>query len=121
MGPRALPAEQALKQFELWWADLPAPIGRRPVLILSRSSAVGYLRKLTVAEITTRSRGIPQELRLGSAEGLPQPSVANLDSIQSVPKSVLTARIGALSGARQREVKCAVGHAFDWVELKLLS
>jgi mRNA-degrading endonuclease toxin of MazEF toxin-antitoxin module len=26
-------------QGDIWWADLPAPAGRRPVLILTRSDA----------------------------------------------------------------------------------
>jgi hypothetical protein len=34
-----------VKQFEVWWADLPEPAGRRPVLLLSRNDAYGYLSK----------------------------------------------------------------------------
>jgi len=32
-----------VKQYDVSWADLPAPIGRRPVLLLTRSSASAYL------------------------------------------------------------------------------
>jgi Arc/MetJ-type ribon-helix-helix transcriptional regulator len=36
---------QTVKQFEIWWANLPAPAGRRPVL-LTRNDAYQYLSKV---------------------------------------------------------------------------
>jgi mRNA interferase MazF len=107
-----------VKQYELWWAEMPPPVGRRPVLLLSRTPAVSYLNKLVVAEITTTVRGIPQEVALGPPEGLAAVSVANLDNVHVVPKRVLVGRIGALAASRVRDVKVAVGFAFDWPELK---
>jgi mRNA-degrading endonuclease toxin of MazEF toxin-antitoxin module len=65
-----------MKQYEIWWADLPSPVGRRPVPLLTRSAAYAYLNKAIVAEITTTIRGIPQEVPVGEPEGL-VPSVAN--------------------------------------------
>jgi mRNA interferase MazF len=50
-----------VKQYEIWWADLPEPVGRRPVLLLSRSPAYDYLHNVTVVEVTTTVRSIPQE------------------------------------------------------------
>ena len=108
-----------MRQYEIWWADLPAPVGRRPVLLLTRSSAYGYLNKAIVAEITTTLRGIPQEVLLGEAEGL-EPSVANFDNVHVVAKHLLSSRIGVLSASREREVKRALGYALDWAELKML-
>ena len=70
-----------ISQGEIWWADLPAPVGRRPVLLLTRSAAYGYLNKAIVAEITTTIRGIPQEVSVGEPEGL-VPSVVNFDNNQ---------------------------------------
>ena len=55
-----------LKQYEIRWANLPLPIGRRPVLLLTRTPAYAYLAKVIVAEVTTTVRGIPQE---GSGHG----------------------------------------------------
>jgi mRNA interferase MazF len=109
-----------VKQYEVRWASLPAPIGRRPVLLLTRTSAVAYLNKLIVAEVTTTIRGIPQEVPLALAEGLRQPSVANLDNLHVIPKSAIGERIGHVAPARLREVKRAVGYALDWPELKIL-
>jgi len=109
-----------LIQYELWWAALPPPIGRRPVLLLSRSSAFEYLTKVIVAEITSTVRRIPQEVPVGRPEGLPSSSVVNLDNVHVIPKGSLDRRIGALAPARAREVKRALGYALDWPELKIL-
>lgn len=108
-----------MKPYEIWWAELPPPIGRRPVLLLTRASAYDYLNKVIVAELTTTVRGIPQEVPLGEAEGL-APSVANLDNLHVVAKRLLSARAGALPPSRAVEVKRALGHALGWVELKAL-
>jgi mRNA interferase MazF len=107
-------------QYEIRWANLPAPIGRRPVLLLTRTSAYQYLGKVVVAEVTTTVRGIPQEVPLGRREGLEKTSVANLDNVHVVPQARLGDVIGVLAGERQREVKRALGYALDWPELKVL-
>jgi mRNA interferase MazF len=109
-----------MKQYDIRWANLPQPIGRRPVLLLTRTAAVGYLSKIIVAEITSVLRNIPQEVAVGSSEGLRQPSVVNLDNVHVVPKSLIGKQLGRLAPARQREVKRAVGYALDWPELKVL-
>lgn len=109
-----------MKQYELRWVDLPEPIGRRPVLLLSRSPAYEYLSKVIVAEVTTTMRQIPQEVRLGRREGLRRASVVNLDNLHVVPKAWLGARIGAMSATRIDELKRALGYALDWPELKIL-
>jgi mRNA interferase MazF len=109
--------EAAVKQYEIWWVALPLPVGRRPVLLLSRDAAYAYLNKVLVAEITTTVRGIPQEVGVGRLEGLPSASVINLDNLHTVAKSQLTKRAGALQPSRGIEVKRALGHALGWTEL----
>jgi mRNA interferase MazF len=109
-----------LRQYEVRWAELPHPVGRRPVLLLTRTPAYRYLSKVVVAEVTTRVRGIPQEVQLGPEEGLPRPSVANLDNVHVVPKSLLRDAVGLLAPSREREVKRALGYALGWPELKVL-
>jgi mRNA interferase MazF len=109
-----------MRQYEIRWAELPVPIGRRPVLLLTRSAAYPYLNKIIVAEVTSTIRGIPQELPLGKEDGLRQASVANLDNIHVVPKSTLGDRIGTLAEQREPEVKRALGYALNWPELKVL-
>ena len=109
-----------MKQFEIMWADLPAPIGRRPVLLLTRSAGYAYLNKVLIAEVTTTIRHIPQEVPLGKAEGLAQPSVANFDNIHVVPKSSLSEQIGSIAAKRHSECKRALGYALDRPKLKVL-
>jgi mRNA-degrading endonuclease toxin of MazEF toxin-antitoxin module len=107
-----------MRQYEIWWAALPDPAGRRPVLLLTRTPAYEYLSRITVVEITTVVRGIPQEVLLGRREGLSRASVANLDNVHVVAKRRLTVRIGFLRPDRVPEIKRALGYALDWQELK---
>jgi mRNA interferase MazF len=109
-----------VRQFEVRWANLPQPAGRRPVLLLSRTPAYEYLIKVLVAEVTTTVRGIPQEVPLGKHEGLPRACVANLDALRSIEASFIGDRLGAVTPARHFEVKRALGYALDWQELKIL-
>ena len=106
-----------MKQFEIWWADLPAPAGRRPVLLLSRNDAYGYLSKFVAAEITSTIRRIASEVALGEEEGLPKSWVANCDNLRMVPRVSLARRAGELAPERWVEVKRAVGAALGWREL----
>jgi mRNA interferase MazF len=71
---------------DVWWADLPAPIGRRPVVIVTRSAAVVVRNQVVVAQITRTQHNIPSEVRLSQAEGMPQDCVINCDSLQTVQK-----------------------------------
>lgn len=111
--------EEALRQYEIWWVALPEPVGRRPVLLLSRDSAYEVLNKFIVAEVTTHVRGIPQELALGPRDGLATRCAANLDNVRTVHKSYFAERAGALGAARVPEIKRALGHALGWPELTI--
>ena len=106
-----------MRQYELWWAQLPQPAGRRPVLLLSRSDSYEYLNRFVAAEIATTIRNIAIEVPLGPREGLSKKCVANLDNLRTVSREALTERIGTLGSARRVEVKRALGYAFAWDEL----
>ncbi len=106
-----------MRQFEIWWADLPKPAGRRPVLLLTREDAYSYLNKFIVVEITTTIRNIPVEVRLGKRDGLPVSCVANFDNLRTVSRDALVERISRLPAIRMVEVKRAVGYALGWDEL----
>ena len=86
----------ALAQGQIWWAELPAPAGRRPVLILTRSEAIPRLANVTVAPITRSVRGIASEVFLTPEDGPPTECVVSLDNIVTVRKSILHRRITAL-------------------------
>jgi mRNA interferase MazF len=107
-------------QYEIRWADLPEPVGRQPVLLLSRPAAYRYLNKIIVAEVTTTVRDIPQEVAVGPSEGLTEACVANLDNVHVISKKSIGGLLGALPLSREREVKRALGYALGWPELKVL-
>ena len=68
-----------MRRGEVHWYTFQAPDKRRPVLILTRTSAIGYLTALTVAPITTTIRDIPSEVLLTQQDGLPaEPVLAKL-------------------------------------------
>jgi len=113
---QALPSS-APRQFEIWWASIPDPVGRRPVLLLGRTAAFAYLTRVLAVEVTTTIRGIPQEVMLGKREGLSTRCVANLDAMRTIPRASLVSRVGALSTSRHVDVKRALGHVLHWPEL----
>ena len=100
-----------MRRGEVWWAELPAPIGRRPVVLLSRNAAYRVRALVTVAPVTTRVRSIPTEVALGGEQGLPKPGVANLDSVTTIPKRALANRIAMLSPEKLDEVERALHFA----------
>ena len=110
-----------MRQYEIWWASLPSPAGRRPIMLLSRNDAYQYLNKFIVAEITTTIRAIPVEVKLGRREGLPSACVVNCDNIRMVARQWLESRAGSLPPSRYIEVKRALGYALAWDELIDLS
>jgi mRNA interferase MazF len=97
---------------EIWWAELPHRKAR-PYLVLTRDRAIPVLRRLVAAPVTRTVRGIPTEVPLGPDEGLPAESVASFDNVETVPKSALTKRLGAVAPSREHEVCAAYRAATD--------
>jgi mRNA interferase MazF len=95
-----------MRRGEVWWAQLPAPAGRRPVVLLSRNEAYVVRELVTVAPITTRVRRIPTEVPLGIDDGLPKACVANVDTIATIPR-----RITALSPEKMSAIEEALRFA----------
>src|SRR3989338_6705535 len=93
-----------MRRGEVWWAEQPEPIGRRPVLLLSRNEAYQVRNAVTVAQITTTIRRIPVEVSLVKSEGLPQECVVNLDTVATIPKNYLRERLSALNTAKMDQV-----------------
>ena len=54
---------------------------------------------VVVALVTRTSRGLPTEVSVGKAEGLPRPSVVNTDNILTVPRQRLVRLMGQFSSA----------------------
>ena len=86
-----------MRRGEVWWAELPKPAGRRPVVLVSRDEAYAVRALVCVVPVTTRARGIPVEVPLGRDEGLPRRCVANADTITTIPKAALVDYVGVLT------------------------
>lgn len=97
---------------EVWWGETSDEKGR-PFLVVSRDAANHVMQRVLVAPVTSRIRGIPSELPLGEAEGLPRQSVASFDNLQPFPKSMLVHRIGALGSDRVRDICRTAGATLD--------
>ena len=102
-----------MRRGEVWWGQLPAPIGRRPVIPLSRDSAYRVRAAVTVAPVTRTIRNIPVEVALDESDGLPSRCVANLDDIATIPKTLIKRRIAVLSAEKMLEVEAAIRFALD--------
>ena len=100
-----------MRRGEVWWAEQPEPIGKRPVVLLSRDEAYQVRNAVTVAQITTTIRNIPVEVLLDEKDGLPQQCVANLDTITTIRKAILTKRICSLSSERMEQIDKAIKFA----------
>ncbi len=100
-----------MKRGEVWWAELPPPIGRRPVVLLSRDEAYAIRNAVTVAEVTTVVRNIPVEVKLDKDDGLPKVCVANLDTVITIRKDRIKERIGLLRPEKIAQINMALRFA----------
>ena len=96
---------------DVCWYLFKAPDKRRPVLILTRDSAIGVLNSVTIAPITSIIRSIPTEVILTEADGLPSTCAANFDNVQTVPKTNIGTRIARLTSRKMREAAMAISFA----------
>jgi mRNA interferase MazF len=102
-----------MRRGEVWWAELPPPAGRRPVVLLSRDEAYTLRELVTIAPVTTRTRGLPVEVPLGKQDGMPKACAVNLDTITTIPKRCLVARIAALPARKIDAVDAALRFALS--------
>jgi mRNA interferase MazF len=96
---------------DVCWYTFNAPDKKRPVLVLTRESAISVLNSVTVAPITSTIRSIPTELLLTEQDGVPYTCAANFDNLQTVPKSNIGDRITRLTSRRMKEAAAAVSFA----------
>jgi mRNA interferase MazF len=106
-----------MRRGEIRWYTAAAPDKRRPVLILTRNSAIPLLNALTVAPLTTTMRSIPSEVFLSRADGVLADCAVNLDHLLTVPKAQLGALIANLPPDRMVEVHAAIRFALGFDDL----
>jgi mRNA interferase MazF len=97
-----------MQRGEVRWYRFPRPDKQRPVLVLTRDSALEFLGEVTIAPITSTVRDIPSEVRLTVADGMPRECAINLDHIQTVARGRLGALIATLGPRRLLEVRSAL-------------
>jgi mRNA interferase MazF len=97
-----------MRRGEVWWANLPLPAGRRPVVLVSRDDAYAVRQKITVAEVSTVVRAIASEVSLGRQDGMPRACVINTDNLVTIPKSLLESKLSSLEADRIAELDAAL-------------
>jgi mRNA interferase MazF len=102
-----------VKQGEIWLADLPPPMGRRPVVLVMRDDLYERRSQVIVVPVTTRVRGMLAEVPVGPAEGLDMDGVANFSTIQTVARSRLERQIGSLAPEQMEAMAAALRFIFD--------
>jgi mRNA interferase MazF len=99
---------RAMKRGEVRWYKFSKPDKNRPVVILTRDSALDFLGEVTVAPITSTIRDIPTEVLLTNEDGMPKECVVNLDHIQTVSKGKIGPLITTLSLTKLSELRSAL-------------
>ncbi len=89
---------------EIRLCHFPAPDKPRPVLVLTRSSAIAYLTRVTIAPITSSIRGVPSEVVIGEEDGMKRPCAVNLHNVVTVARDRIGRRAAQLGDGRMREV-----------------
>jgi mRNA interferase MazF len=97
-----------MKRGEVRWYKFARPDKNRPVVILTRDSALDFLGEVTVAPITSTIRDIPTEVLLTKEDGMPRDCALNLDHIQTVSKGMIGPLITTLSPMKMSELRTAL-------------
>ena len=97
-----------IRRGQIRWYRFKAPDKQRPVLVLTRDSALEFLDEVTVAPITSVIRDIPTEVLLSSTDGMPRDCVIALDHLQTVPRARIGGLVTTLPEERFREVRGAL-------------
>jgi mRNA interferase MazF len=84
------------------------PDKNRPVLVLTRNTAIGYLSTVTVAPISSTIRSVPSEVMLNEEDGMKSPCAVNLHNAVTISQQRLGKRIAQLSSQRMDEVCSAL-------------
>jgi mRNA interferase MazF len=88
---------------EVWWVEHP-DAGRRPACVVTRQAAIPVLTSVLVAPATRTIRGIPTEMELTRADGMPTRCALGFDNLTTVPKAFLTKRITSIPERRLEEL-----------------
>jgi len=91
---------------DVWDVDLGVIV--RPVVVVTRETAVPVLSRLNCVVVTSTARGHVAEVELSSAHGVEDPSFANCDWIVNVAKDRFVRRRGELDPLTIRRLGAAL-------------
>lgn len=97
-----------MRRGEIRWYKFQKPDKKRPVVILTRNSALEYLHEVTIAPITTTIRDIPTEVVLTKHDHVKTDCAINLDHIQTVTKNKIGPVITTLAPGKMEQLKSAL-------------
>lgn len=97
-----------MKRGEVRWYKLPRPEESRPVVVLTRDSALEYLGEVTVAPVTSTIREIPTEVLLGRCDGMARDCAVNLDHVQTVSRGKIGGLITVLPPEKMESLRTAL-------------
>lgn len=84
------------------------PDKTRPVVVLTRESAIRYLSTVTIAPITSTIRSVPSEVLLDQEDGMKDRCAVNLHNTVTVSQQHLGRRVARLSPLRMAQVCAAL-------------
>ena len=88
--------------------NFATPDKKRPVVVLTRDSAIAYLSTVTVAPVTSAIRGVPSEVVLNEDDGMKASCAVNLHNAVTVSRDRLGKRVAQLSSLRMNEICAAL-------------
>ena len=97
-----------IRRGEIRWFRFSAPDKKRPVLVLGREDVLPSLSQVPVSPLSTQARGLPWEVALSEADGLPSPCVLKVEWIRIVDRGHLGPLIATLPVQRWEQVKGAL-------------
>lgn len=95
---------------DVWLAE----VGRkpRPVLVLTRDAVIDVRSLVTVAEISTSTRGLAAEVEIDHVlVGLERESVVNCDGLHTIPQAMLRTHVGEVDEETLARVCSAVSYS----------
>ena len=93
---------------EVRWYKFQNPDKKRPIVILTRNSALDFLGEITVAPVTSTIRDIPSEVLLSPQDGMPRDCAINLDHIQTVSRGRVGSLITTLRPGKMQEIRSSL-------------
>lgn len=91
-------------------AEIPG-VGRHPVVVVSRDTAIPVLSSLVCVLVTSSFHGHVAEVEVGRDEDLDHDCAANCDNVFTLPKAILSSPRGRLGPAKLAQLDASLSIA----------